>query len=139
VVLLLVASFRPPPRAQNVQNPYTAELRDYIVHAQYQHPGERVCLAYSDLDALSLVWYARQTPVLASLDLRSELYEGTLDETMDAANCYLALVAQTGWTDPEAMSSSEPLANSPGRVLFRSDRGTIMLFDLDPALIAAQE
>jgi hypothetical protein len=140
IVFLLLAygSLRLPPYANLVTIPYSYETRDYITHAYTQVPNARVCLAYQDLDALSLVWYARQTPVLASVDIKADLLNGSLPITMSANQCDYALIAYTGWTDPTTIGVLDVFYNSAARIQFISDGAAIILFELDDSVSGGQ-
>ncbi len=129
-MLLVYGSLRLPPFANQVTIPYVYETRDYITYAYTKAPDARVCLAYQDLEALSLIWYARQTPVLASVDIKAELLNGSLATTMRTRDCDYALMAYTGWTDPGTIGALDVFYNSPARLQFVSDGGAIILFDL---------
>lgn len=131
-LLLTAGSMRIPPLASNVLRDYSFESRDYIVYAQSLYPNAKVCYAFKDLDALSLIWYARQEPMPVSIDVRTDLYNGVLKFKMRDHNCSLALIASTGWDDRSLINSPDVIANTPTRIQFRSDRGTILLFDFYP-------
>jgi len=130
ILFLVVGTYRVPPYAEWQNTPYHYESSAYITHAHYFYPRERVCVAFRDLDALSLVWYARQIPVPSSLNIRDELINGTLSATMDRNQCGLALIALTGWSDQALINDPMSFSNTNAHILFESDMGTIVLFDL---------
>ena len=129
-LLLAYGSLRLPPYANLVTNGYSYETRDYITSAYTHYPDARVCIAFRDLDALSLIWYARQTPVVTSVDIHAELLRGSLATTMRANRCDHALIAYTGWADPSTIGALDVFHNNSARLQFVSDGAAIILFDL---------
>jgi len=132
-ILLIVGTFRPPPYAEHILNNYSNEISDYISFAYRHHPDARVCVAGSDLEASSLVWYTRQVPVPLQSNIRTELVNGTLDQTMQVNNCSVALFAFAGWDNPALIGTPEAFANTNARILFQSDSGTVVLLAAPPS------
>jgi hypothetical protein len=132
-ILLILGTFRPPPYAEYILNSYSNEISDYISFAYRHYPDARVCLGDSDLEASSLVWYTRQTPVPIANNIRTELINGTLDQTMQANNCSVALLAYAGWDNPALIGTSEAFANTNAQILFQSDAGAVVLLKVLPS------